>query len=245
MLPNSALLSPSTVPHLVHLERSPWHDGAAFGVRHGGQAGELTLFGGDLLLAGGEAGRNDGCVLVPRRMGRPKVGRITATGGLVAEPAGVPCDPARWSPVGRLLVCVRAYPRRAALVVQFPGIAAAGRRFLALELPSDPDALALISRRLPGLCPATGVALVPSDDHAERLLADLRDHFALSLRGAVADSPGAARAAVELAGAGALAIVLPGADGALLTRQPDPAERRQLGLFGHAEVLAGDVSVTG
>lgn len=229
--PARSFPSPASIPHLVPLERSPWHDGAAFGVRHGGVAGELTLYAGDMLLAGGEAGRRDPCVLEPRGMGRPKVGRVTATGSLVAEPSSVPCHPGRWSPTGRLLVCVRGYPRRTAMVVQFPGVAMRGRRFLAVELPADPAALALISRRLPGLCPATGVAPIPSDDHAERLLADLRDHFGLPLRGAVADSPGSARAAVDLAGLGALAIVMPGADAALLARQPDPADRRQLGLF--------------
>ncbi len=245
MVPHRAPHSAASIPHLIHLERSPWEDGAAFGVHQGGQAGELTLFGGDLLLAGGEPGRRDSCVLVPRRLGRPKVGRVTATGGLVAEPAGVPCHPGRWSPSGRLLVCVRAYPRRTALVVQFPGVAATCRRHLALELPADPAALALITHRLPDLCPASGVAPVPSDEHAERLLADLRDHFGLPLRGAVADTPGAARAAVELAGMGALAIVLPGADGALLERQPDPSERRQLGLFGQPEEETESATVRG
>ena len=231
----------TTIPHLVALERSPWEDGAAFGIRQGGQAGDLTLCGGDLLLTGGPVGRYQRCVLVPRRMGRPKVGQVLPNGNLVAEPAGVPSNPARWSPSGRLLVVVRGYPRRTPLVVQFPGVTAHGRRFLAIELPADATALELIARRLPDLCVATGVAPIPSDDHAERLLADLRDHFGLSLKGAVAYTPTGARAAVELAGAGALAIVLPGADSALLERQPDPSQRRQLGLF-QVEAAEGSAS---
>jgi hypothetical protein len=238
MLPRRAPHSPTAIPHLVQLERSPWDDGAAFGVRGGGVAGDLILHGGDLLLTGGAAGHRDDCVLVPRRMGRPKVGRVTATGGLVAEPMGVPCHPGRWSPSGRLLVVVRARPRRTPLVMQFPGVAATGRRYLAVELPADPAALALISRRLPDIDPATGVAPVPSDDHAERLLADLRDHFGVQLKGAVADTPGAARAAVDLAGLGALAVVMPGVDSQLLARQPDPTDRRQLTLFIMPELAA-------
>ncbi len=245
MVPRRAPHTPTAIPHLVHLERSPWEDGDAFGVRDGGRAGELALAAGDLLLTGGEAGRKSSCVLVPRRFGRPKVGRITNTGGLVAEPMGVPCHPARWTPAGELLVLVRGFPKRAPLVMQFPGVSAQGRRYLALELPADPQALTLISKRLPELCPATGVAPVPSNDHAERLLADLRDHFGLPLKGAVADTPGAARAAVDLAGLGALAIVLPGADSKLLARQPDPTDRRQLGLFGGAAPADEGATVRG
>ncbi|GEM_PF-2336730 len=249
MVPRRSPHTPTAIPHLVPLERSPWDDGAAFGVRDGGVAGDLVLHGGDVLLTGGDAARRDACVLVPRRMGRPKVGRVTATGGLVAEPMGVPCHPGRWSPSGRLLVVVRSRPRRTPLVMQFPGVVPSGRRYLAIELPADPAALTLISRRLPELDPATGVAPVPSDDHAERLLADLRDHFGLPLKGAVADTPGAARAAVDLAGLGALALVMPGADGALLARQPDPTDRRQLGLFAAAvpgsDPILGSATVRG
>ena len=80
-----------------------------FVVVAGGEHGGRRLRKGDVVVVGGAARMGDVVVLLASGMGRPRMGRVGAT-GLLGD-AGEPCSAARWSAAGRLLEVARKPPQ--------------------------------------------------------------------------------------------------------------------------------------
>jgi hypothetical protein len=76
--------------------------------RRGGRAFVARALGGDITVTLPEV-TGPAQVLVPRGFGHPLLGRVVG-GQLRAEPAGEPCAPARWVPVGGVAAWLREIP---------------------------------------------------------------------------------------------------------------------------------------
>lgn len=227
----------------------------AFVVTSSAHVPGLDLRAGDVLVVAAEADLEDLVMLVPRRFGRPMLGRLTRRGA-VAVPGGVPCDPERWSVAGRLALHVRPEPQGRARVLPFPSevesqqelpLASGGRGeqgpcvVVHVEGEPTPAVAALVSRRLAGVSREAGGALVGAGgavgerapmELAEALSAELWRRFRLSARVVVAPTRLLADEALRRLPQGALAVVTD-PDLALAARPVAPAPAPvQLGLWG-------------
>lgn len=220
-----------------------------YAVVHTGSAGGMEFHAGDLLVLGGEPRDRDLVLLSPRGHGRPMLGRVTSR-GLVAEPGGIPCDPARWQVAGRILARVREDNRGGhVLPMSVVGTSGPPRH---LELRFDPrhamQVASLLAQRLPGLeltgpdsaC-VNGAGLLANAplEVVSALVGELRERHGILVRAAVAEHDEQALAIVDLLPMGAVAAVRPGVRFLELAErqpQPSPAEdeapaQRQMGLF--------------
>lgn len=226
-------------------------DAPVFVVVAPGHVGAEELRAGDLLIIDRAEPALDALVmLVPRRFGRPMLGRVTRR-GVVAEPGGVPCDLDRWAVAGRLAVRVRPEARGRSRVFNFPSDADSSQQTLPL-LPSSQVSgpsihiriegevaaplARLLGQRIPGLAfvaPQNAVGVCGDAgskapmELAESLVTELGQRFKVGLRVAIAPTAEQAAALVERLPPGGLAV----ACGAPVRPSPPKIVTEQLRLW--------------
>lgn len=205
-------------------------DAPAYVVVAPGHVGEIDLRAGDLLVIDrGEPALDALVMLVPRRFGRPMLGRVSRR-GIVAEPGGVPCDLDRWAVAGRIALRVRPEPRGRSRVFNFPSESDSPQQTLPLSSSSQAvgpnihisvegevtaPLARLLSQRVPGLAfvapqQAVGVcgdagAKAPME-LGESLVAEVAQRFKVGLRVAIAPSAEQAAALAARLPVGGVAV---------------------------------------